>query len=68
MNSYDSFLENKTVKVNSDNKNVTHILNVGSKKYKLQKVVTDILNSSAKKNIGLQTNWVPRTENKHADF
>ncbi|VDI65147.1 Hypothetical predicted protein [Mytilus galloprovincialis] len=68
LNSYDSFLENKTVKVNSDNKNVTHILNVGSKKYKLQKVVTDILNSCSKKNIGLQTNWVPRTENKHADF
>ncbi|VDI25194.1 Hypothetical predicted protein [Mytilus galloprovincialis] len=68
LNSYDSFLENKTVKVNSDNKNVTHILNVGSKKFKLQKVVTDILNSCSKKNIGLQTNWVPRTENKHADF
>ncbi|VDI68977.1 Hypothetical predicted protein [Mytilus galloprovincialis] len=39
-----------------------------AKKYKLQKIVTDILNSCSKKNIGLHTNWVPRTENKHADF
>ena len=35
-------LENKQVKINSDNKNVEHILNVGSKKTTLQKTAMQI--------------------------
>ena len=35
-------LENKQVKINSDNKNVEHILKVGSKKTTLQKTATQI--------------------------
>jgi hypothetical protein len=35
-------LENKQVKINSDNKNIEHILKVGSKKTTLQKTATQI--------------------------
>jgi hypothetical protein len=35
-------LENKQVKINSDNKNIEHILKVGSKKTTLQKTATQM--------------------------
>ena len=62
------YLEGQTVIVNTDNKNVCSILQVGSKKPYLQDnaVKVDILCKS--KGIGLNSNWVPRADNREADF
>lgn len=42
VNNFVYTIENKKVKLNSDNKNVEHILKVGSKKQDLQKIAVDI--------------------------
>ena len=55
-------LENKQVKINSDNKNVEHILKVGSKKNDITK---DCYTES--QNIQLTPYWIPRTQNDHVD-
>ena len=57
--------ENKQVKINSDYKNVEHILMVGSKKVTLQKTLhkfTLFVNHKNNKSY-----WFPRTKNDHAD-
>jgi myosin-crossreactive antigen len=60
-------LENKQVKINSDNKNVEHILKVGSKKTTLQKTATQIHSICESQNIQLTPYWIPRTQNDHVD-
>jgi myosin-crossreactive antigen len=52
-------LENKQVKINSDNKNVEHILKVGSKKTTLQKTATHIHSICESQNIQLTPYWIP---------
>ena len=52
-------LENKQVKINSDNKNVEHILKVGSKKTTLQMTATHIHSICESQNIQLTPYWIP---------
>ncbi|XP_063404378.1 uncharacterized protein LOC134687850 [Mytilus trossulus] len=60
--------ENKQIKINSDNKNVEHILKVGSKKLKLQSIDTSIIDFCEVQKINLTPYWTPRTENNDADY
>ncbi|XP_071123465.1 uncharacterized protein [Mytilus edulis] len=60
-------LDNKSVSINSDNKNVPHILKVGSKKSILQNIAVDIHNICSEKNITLNSKWLPRADNQYAD-
>ena len=64
---FSSELENKQVKINSDNKNVEHILKVGSKKTTLQKTATQIHSICESQNVQLTPYWIPRTQNDHVD-
>lgn len=57
----------KRILVNSDNKNVQHILSVGSKKSKLQGIATDIRNFCKDNSAILKVNWLPRSGNQYAD-
>ena len=60
-------LSNTKVKVVSDNKNVSHILQVGSKKQDLQAIAVNIHDICDKKHIAVQPIWVPRDQNQMAD-
>ena len=60
-------LSNTKVKVISDNKNVSHILQVGSKKPDLQAIAVNIHDICDKKHIAVQPIWVPRDQNQMAD-
>ena len=55
------------VKLNTDNKNVAHILKVGSKTPDLQHIAVDILQMCEHNSIILVPNWLPRTANILAD-
>ena len=61
-------LEGQTVVVNTDNKNVGSILKVGSKKPYLQDIAVKVDSLCKTKGIGLNSNWVPRADNREADF
>ena len=61
-------LEGQTVVVNTDNKNVCSILKVGSKKPYLQDIAVKVDSLCKTKGIGLNSNWVPRADNREADF
>jgi len=67
VNNFVYTIENKKVKLNSDNKNVEHILKVGSKKQNLQKIAVDIHKVCNENNITLVTKWLPRADNIKAD-
>ena len=60
-------LSNSIVKVVSDNKNVSHILQVGSKKPDLQDIAVNIHEVCEQNRISIQPAWVPRHQNKVAD-
>ncbi|KAK3103157.1 hypothetical protein FSP39_016878 [Pinctada imbricata] len=60
-------LGNSNVKVISDNKNVCHILRVGSKTNELQNIANDIFESCKENRITIFPCWVPRNENQEAD-
>ncbi|XP_052080798.1 uncharacterized protein LOC127718788 [Mytilus californianus] len=64
---FDSTFSDKTVKINTDNQNVPHILRVGSRKQKLQDIAIDIKQTCVSSNINIITQWVPREKNTHAD-
>ncbi|VDI05831.1 Hypothetical predicted protein [Mytilus galloprovincialis] len=59
-------LDNKSVSINSDNKNVLHILKVGSKKSILQNIAVDIHNICSAKTT-LDSKWLLRADNQYAD-
>lgn len=60
-------VEGKSVEVYSDNKNVQHILKVGSKKRKLQDIAMSVHTFCDEKKIKVKCKWVPREENVRAD-
>ncbi|VDI59226.1 Hypothetical predicted protein [Mytilus galloprovincialis] len=68
LNKFKNVTENKQIIINSDNKNVEHILKVGSKKLKLQSIATSIIDFCEVQKINLTPNWIPRTENNDADY
>ena len=63
-----SCLQNEKVRVISDNKNVSKILHIGSKKPYLQSIACDIEDSCSKFDIKIHGLWRPRNENKKADY
>ncbi|CAC5401129.1 unnamed protein product [Mytilus coruscus] len=63
-----SKLENKFVKLYSDNQNVIRIFQVGSMKSPLQCLAFSIFNTCLLFNIDLSVAWVPRLQNCTADF
>lgn len=60
-------VEGKSVEVYSDNKNVQHILKVGSKKRKLQDIAMSVHTFCDEQKIKVKCKWVPREENVRAD-
>lgn len=62
-----SNLTNKKTKVISDNKNVSRILQIGSKKSYLQNIADEIFKTCSDNNIRVNPVWKPRAESKKAD-
>jgi hypothetical protein len=60
-------LQGQKVKWNTDNQNIVHILNKGSRKIDLQQISIKIANVCTLHNIVLLPQWVPREENVKAD-
>ena len=61
-------LEGQTVLVNTDNKNVCCILQVGSKKPYLQDIALNVSSLCKENHITLMPKWIPRSKNLEADF
>ncbi|MCG7877889.1 MAG: reverse transcriptase domain-containing protein, partial [Candidatus Thiodiazotropha endolucinida] len=61
-------LEGQNVSVNSDNKNVCSILQVGSKKPYLHDISVKVNSVCRENNINLKCKWIPRSLNQDADF
>lgn len=60
-------LQGQKVKWYTDNQNIVHILNKGSRKIDLQQISIKIANVCTLHNIVLLPQWVPREENVKAD-
>ncbi|KAK6189957.1 hypothetical protein SNE40_001916 [Patella caerulea] len=65
--SFAKTFENKRLIVSLDNKNVEHILKVGSSKMNLHGMASDIRYNCKENNINLHAVWVPGEQNKKAD-
>ena len=52
----------------TDNQNVVHILQVGSKRTDLHAIAHTIFKLAIKYQVRLEPNWVPRKLNKQADY
>ena len=68
LSSFSQKLRKDTVQWNSDNQNVTRIINSGSTKEHLQKLAIDIYGLCVKNSIRLYTHWIPRDQNEIADI
>ena len=60
-------LENRTLKLSTDNKNVTSIIKNGSRKTDFQTIACELHTLCADHNIKLTSQWIPREQNKIAD-
>ncbi|MEW8546455.1 MAG: reverse transcriptase domain-containing protein [Candidatus Thiodiazotropha sp.] len=63
-----NLLKNKRVKVYSDNKNVTPVLQTGSRKTELQEIACEVHEICQKYNIEIISEWIPRSKNEIADI
>jgi hypothetical protein len=61
-------IQDQSISVISDNKNVSNIMQVGSKKPYLQNTVSQIFQTCIEKNVHVNNVWKPRNENKRADI
>uniref|UniRef100_A0A8W8M7H1 CCHC-type domain-containing protein n=1 Tax=Magallana gigas TaxID=29159 RepID=A0A8W8M7H1_MAGGI len=68
INTHSDDLKGSSLVVNSDNKNVSHILEVSSKKGNLQIIASDIFQSCSYNKITLIPKWILRLENQEADL
>ena len=66
--SHTDTLQGKTLIVNSDNKNVCNIINIGSRKIYLQVKALSLVEQCKQHNMYLIPKWIPRNENEQADF
>ena len=62
------YLANHRVRWFTDNQNVVRIIQVGSRKQKLQAEALSIFKTAVKYNISLEPEWIPREENEVADY
>ena len=60
-------LRNKHVKLLSDNKNVSSVLQIGSRQSDLQKLALDTYHICEKESIIISPEWIPREDNIRAD-
>lgn len=63
-----SFLQDRKIKVFSDNKNFKTVLKAGSMKEDLQSVALDVYDLCTVNDITLIPEWVPREANERADY
>nr|XP_022336293.1 uncharacterized protein LOC111132768 [Crassostrea virginica] len=68
MKSRVNFIQNQNLNVISDNKNVSKIMQVGSKKPYLQIAASQIFETCIENGVQVTNVWKPRYENKRADF
>ena len=68
LQSYGNMLEGRAIQVNIDNQAATRILTVGSTKFHLHNIALDIFHHCIKHDIRLSPQWVPREQNKDADY
>ena len=57
-----------SVKWFTDNRNVALILSIGSKRPHLQHEILQIFNICYPRSIGIDIEWIPRTENEQSDY
>ena len=62
-----NILQGKTVKWYTDNQNIVHIINKGSRKRDLQQIAVKIADACNSSGVILLPQWVPRHENIRAD-
>ena len=67
LNSNVSLLRNKKVKILSDNKNVSSVLQIGSRKSDLQAIALDMHELCKREHIEIYPEWIPRGDNILAD-
>ena len=68
LQSYSHILANEEVQINTDNFNASRILLIGSSKPFLQQLAMDIFYHCMINNIKLTPEWIPRGQNRCADF
>ncbi|VDI63167.1 Hypothetical predicted protein [Mytilus galloprovincialis] len=69
LNSLMKYFHSRLVKIYTDNQNVVRIIiTAGSMNSELQVLAIEIFNLCVQNNISIEVEWVPREENKLADF
>ncbi|VDI18026.1 Hypothetical predicted protein [Mytilus galloprovincialis] len=68
LHNFTNLIKDKIIRVYTDNKNVTHILRVGSRKASLHENVMQIHEICKNQSIKLSSVWIPREQNTHADM
>ena len=67
INGNNEILQQKKVKVFSDNKNVMSVLQIGSSKNDLQNISCDVNDICERHDIKISLEWIPRDQNQKAD-
>jgi len=68
LDSFSSFIAGAHVKLYTDNKAVSHIVESGSNKLHLNNIAKNIYLFTKKNNIQLSVDWIPRSQNEQADY
>ncbi|CAC5365878.1 unnamed protein product [Mytilus coruscus] len=68
LNSLMKYFHSRLVKIYTDNQNVVRITTAGSMNAELQVLAIEIFNLCVQNSISMEVEWVPREENKIADF
>ena len=68
LESLQSKLSNERARWFTDNQNVVHILQVGSRKPDLQAEALAIFSISLSQHIHIEPEWIPREDNEMADY
>jgi len=68
LSSFCKFLIHQAVNIRTDNLSASRILEIGSSKPWLQSIAVDIFDICVKNDIKLKSTWIPREQNKEADF
>ena len=67
INSNIELLQHRNIKVFTDNKNVTSVLQIGSTKNDLQCIACDVNDVCERHGIKMSLEWIPRDQNQNAD-
>ena len=61
-------LQNKRIKIFSDNKNVQSVLEIGSRKCDSQNIAVDVFEFCKRESMTISIQWIPREINQEADY